>query len=313
VLPALGLYGLWRWFATDSFAVGELKALPLSQWNTALIPEILTGVAVAIGQKGFYFLAIFVLLTGTTMRLRRGSGDISTVVLAIASATILFDNLFIIFTYVAHFEPTWAVQAHSYFRYMAQLSLLLVLGLVHLLRPVAIRFLSANPGSAARNWGNPAIIAMLLAPALFLSFLRFDREAPQPQIDAMVRSLKPQLKSDAGLAIIVPGDLDDIAGSYLRGLVLYRVPRQNFPRIVTTRSVDRATLDALARDGVRQALLSCSDLAPNLAGLPPHALILLERDAAGWRSAGARPYPPELGRRHWAGLLPKPIFCADPS
>ena len=313
LLPSLVLYALWRWWATESFAVGELKALPLSQWNTGLIPEILKGVAMAIGQKGGYFLAILALLVGTAMRLRQGVRDLSALVLVLASTTILFDDAFIIFTYVAHFEPSWAVQAHSYFRYMAQLSLLLMLGLIHLLRPATIRWFATGPGLVARSWGHPAIVGMLLAPVIFLPYLRFDREAPQPEIDAMVHALKPQLKPDAALAIIVPGDLDDIAGSYLRGLVLYRAPRQAFPEVTTVRSADTAALDALVRAGVDQALLSCSDLASAVPGLPVHSLVLLQHDGAGWRLAAARPYPPGLGRRHWAGLLPKPIFCGAPS
>jgi hypothetical protein len=121
------------------------------------------------------------------------------------------------------------------------------------------------------------------------------------------------MQSGASLAIIVPGDLNDIAGSYLRGLVLYRDPRPALSTIITTQSVDPAALDALARAGYRQALLSCSDLAPTLPGLPAHSLVLLQRDDGGWRPAASRAYPPDIGRRHWAGLLPKPIFCGGGS
>lgn len=313
LLPAFALYGLWRWYATASFAVGELKALPLSQWNTALIPEILGGIAHAIAQKGFYFATILALLVGTMLRLRQGGSDAATRILVLVSATILLDDAFIFFTYIAHFEPSWAVEAHSYFRYMAQLSLLVMLGLVYLLRPAAIRWSVARPGMAQQSWRAASVAAIILAPLVFLPYLRFDREAPQPQVDAMVRALKPQLRTDMALAIVVPGDRDDIAGSYLRGLVLFRAPRQAFPRVTTVLGADQTTLDALARDGYRQALLSCSDLAPKLPGLPAHALVLLQRTDTGWRARADQRYPNGLGGRHWAGLLPKPLFCGAPS
>lgn len=313
LFPALILYVVWRRYATASFAVGELKALPLAQWNTALIPEIMAGVVRAMLQKGVYFLAILILLIGTLARRSQRDGSVAGIVLVIASVTILADHSFIIFTYIAHFEPSWAVQAHSYFRYMSQLSLVLMLGLIALLRPATSRWLVTAPRGIPRYGGILAIAAILLAPLVFLPYLRFDREAPQPQIAAMVRALKPQLTPAAPLAILVPGDLDDLAGSYLRGLVLYGKPRQAFPTLVTRQTADHGTLDTLATAGYRQALLSCSDLAPALPGMPAHALVILRYAEGVWHAAAAQTYPPGLGRRHWAGLLPKPIFCGAPS
>ena len=312
-VPALILYGVWRRYATESFAMGELKALPVSQWNFALIPQILGGVLHAISQKGVYFLAMAVVLIGGGVRLVRGDATRMDIVLALAAAAIVFDNGFILFTYVAHFEPSWAVQAHSYFRYMAQLSLLVMIGLVVLLGPPFSRLLGTCSATTRGRLEGVAIAAILAAPFIGLHYLRFDLEAPQPELARMVEAAKPVLRTDEPLAVLVPDDHDDIAGSYLRGLLLFEAPRLRFPSVATKDSVGAPMLAQLAAAGYRQAVLSCSDRGHGLGVLTPRALVVMRWSSAGWRALASWTYPVGLGRRHWAGLLPKSTFCGDPS
>jgi hypothetical protein len=308
-LPMLALYGIWRWYATTSFAAGELKALPLAQWNIILIPRILEGVAYAISQKGVFFSAMAVVLAGAIFG--RPRNQVTRAALGLGAGTILVDNAFILFTYVAHFEPSWAVQAHSYFRYMAQLSLIVMLGLTLLAEPPARRWFDSRTGRLRQALRVAAITLILAAPFAVIRYLRFDLEPPQPALSGMVAAIKPFLRSGEPLALVVTDDPDDIAGSYLRGLLLFTTPRADFPVVRTGSLGDAGTLAALRRDGIRQILVACSSQVSGIPG--PPALAVLDASADGWRVAAALPYPSSWGKGHWAGLVSKASLCATPS
>ena len=311
LVPALALYVVWRWYAETSFTIGELKALPVSQWNTALIPQILAGVAKQIAARGFYFAVILVFLAGTVAAVRRGVSGAMAMILVLGAATILFDNGFIIFTYIAHFDPASAVDAHSYFRYMSQLSLIVMLGLTLLYREPVIAWALARNHRTRTRLAAASAAAIILAPFAAIHYLRFDLAAPQPEMLRMAGAVKERLKPGERLAVLVPGDFNDIAGSYLRGILLYEEPRLIPSSIRTAVTADPATLASLAAAGYHRALLSCSSHAQGIPGLPGGAMVLLAQDGGAWHGIAAWPYPPGFGATHWAALLPKASFCGD--
>ena len=54
---SVALYLLWRVFALNSgFAEGELKPLPLAEWNVLLLPRIVGALLVAMFRKATFFL-----------------------------------------------------------------------------------------------------------------------------------------------------------------------------------------------------------------------------------------------------------------
>ncbi len=62
-LPSIALYLLWRVFALSSgFAEGELKPLPVAEWNELLLPQIVLAVFVAMFRKATFFLCVAALL-----------------------------------------------------------------------------------------------------------------------------------------------------------------------------------------------------------------------------------------------------------
>jgi hypothetical protein len=312
ILPPAILYGVWRWYATTSFPVGELKLLPVNQWNIALIPQIFAGIIHAISQRGVYFALILLFFILTVSWVRRGERDSKTVALLAGSIAIIFHHIFITITYVTHFDPRWAVDAHSYFRYMTQLSLILMLGYVVLLQDwYRARAAALGPDQRRRlaAWSCGAILVL---PFLGSYWLRFDLVTPQPEIAQAIEASKAKLDQHAALAVLVPGDPDDIGGSFARGTLLYIAPRLSFPHIRTVTGEDAATLGSLAAAGYHQALVGCSDDLPADLHAPANALALITYGKGGWAVSDHWPYPPHLRERHWSAMIPRDSFCGGP-
>ena len=309
ILPSALLYGIWRWYATTSFPVGELKLLPLNQWNIALIPQIFAGIAFAISQRGFYFFCIFMLFICSIAILRKNERNITSIALLMGCVAIIFHHIFITITYVTHFDPKWAVDAHSYFRYMTQLSLILVLGYVLLLRGWFLGWASALPVRRRRGYAAWGCGTILVLPLVASYWLRFDLAPPHPEIASAIEASKAKLDRGAPLAVLVPFDPDDIAGSFVRGNLLFVAPRLSFRHIETATGEDGLTLRNLAAAGYRQALVGCSDNLPASLHAPANALALITYTPTGWQLADHWSYPTDLRTQHWSGMIPRGSFC----
>ncbi len=161
--PALALYLLWRWYVLGHFAVGELKMLPFGQWHLDLLPRIIGGIAWAIFQKATYFIAVAVLLYAAWREARLRPWQHAAILLALGAGLVAGFNAFLLFTYVAHFPAVWAINAHSYFRYMSQLSLVVMLGLATWLRPAASVWLARWPATWRRRAAAGAVALAVAA------------------------------------------------------------------------------------------------------------------------------------------------------
>jgi hypothetical protein len=322
LVPGLVLYLLWRVFAvTSGFVAGELEPLPFAAWNFVLLPQIFASIARAIFEKATFFLCLAAVLIAWVLAFRRDRWSRESLLLGmIAGVTVLF-NGFLVFTYIAHFPPDMAMQAHSYFRYSTQLSLLVMLGLAVAFRPAVARWV-VRPGSLigrlAGGVGVVAIVLILVLPVALVRPLRFDLEPPQPTLWQLghraARDIPPEAPpADRGapssrLALLVPGDNDDAVGSVLRGVLLFTPPRRPALDIRTEATADASTLNALAAAGYRLALVTCTP--SGLDGIPTRVAAMLRFGDGRWRLVDAWPYPDWPKHVHFAALLGRGPVCA---
>ncbi len=305
--PALALYLLWRWYVLGHFAVGELKMLPLGQWHLALLPRIIGGIAWAIFQKATYFAAVAAVLYAAWREARLRPWQRPAIVLALGAGLVAGFNAFLLFTYVAHFPAVWAINAHSYFRYMSQLSLVIMLGLATWLRPAAAVWLARWPDAWRRRAAAGAIALTILLPVAGAHMLRFDLDAPQPLLWDLAHRTAALVPDGTRLALVMPGDGDDAVGSLLRGVLLFTPPRRPHLDFRSELAATPAALEDARRAGFTHALVTC---APGgLAGLPAGVSGLLAFDDGGWHPVAAWPLPTGLGRMRYSAMLPHGAFC----
>jgi hypothetical protein len=312
LLPAVVLYGVWREFATSAFPEGELKLLPFAQWNWTLLPGIAAAMFHVMFQKAAYFVPEGAVLVLAAMRLRRaraeGSWPRETLLLAMTGGTILGFTAFLVFTYIAHFPPNWALEAHSYFRYASQLSLAVMLCVVLAVRPYVIAWLASVGGLGRVRLAAVPVVAVIVMPFLGVGMLRFDLETPQPEIRRIARDAAPHIEPGARIALLLPDDLDDADASMLRGVLMFTPPRRRALDLRIENKADAATLAALAADGVRLALVTCAP-AP-LADVPAGRAALLTYADGAWHTIETTALPPDLSRQRFAAMLQRGPLCA---
>ncbi len=303
--PALALYLLWRWYVLRHFAVGELKMLPIAEWHLDLLPQIMAGIAWAIFQKATYFIAVGALLYAAWREARRRPWQHAAIVLALGAGLVVGFNAFLLFTYVAHFPAVWAINAHSYFRYMSQLSLAIMLGLATWLRPAAASWLARWPAAWRKRAASGAVALVVLLPLAGARLLRFDLDAPQPLLWDFAHRTAALVPDGARLALVVPRDGDDAVGSLLRGVLLFTPPRRPHMDFRSELAATPAALEDARQAGFTWALVTC---APDgLAGLPAGEGGVLALRAGGWERVAVWTLPGGMGR--FSAMLPHGPFC----
>ena len=308
--PAIALYLLWRAFALDSgFPAGELKPLPLADWNVALLPQIILALLVAMFRKATFFLCVAALLALSVRWLRRDPWSREGRLLGMIVGVIILFNGFLLFTYVAHFPAPWALGAHSYFRYNTQISLLLMLGFVVALRPWVAGWVVANTRHAVQA-GRACVAAALLLPVAGVPLLRFDRDTPQPELRRLGQAAAAYLKPGDRLALLLPGDNEDAIGSFLRGVLLFSPPRRPGMDFLTETIVNPDTLASVAAAGFRLALVTCAP--PGLDGVPVGDAAMLRETPDGWRVLQAWAWPERIKQQPFAGMMARQPLCAGP-
>ena len=308
--PAVTLYLLWRVFAlTSGFKAGELEPLPIADWNVALLPRIILALLVAMFRKATFFLCVAALLGLVGWRLRRGRWTAEAHLLGMIAGVILLFNGFLLFTYVAHFPAEWALGAHSYFRYNTQVSLILLLGLVVTLRPLAVAWLVARPRHAAMG-RKAAVVLALLLPVAGAPLLRFDRDSPQPEVRRFAQQAAAYLRPGDRLALLLPGDNEDAMGSFLRGLLLFSPPRRPGLDFLIETDVTPATLATVAAADYRLALVTCAP--PGMDNVPVGDAAMLQVKGDGWRVLKTWTWTSRLKREPFAAMLSRQPLCAGP-
>ncbi len=303
-LPAALLYLAWRWYVLGHFAVGELKLLPVDQWQFALVPQILLSMVRTAAAKPYLFVALAAALAALGSRWRRRGLDPATRLTAIMAGTALVYNAALFFTYVAHFDNEIGASAHSYFRYNTHLGLLLTASLVLLGRDLV----------AERRWspaqrrlgGGLAIGLAAVLPVLAFDLLRFDLEPPLQRAWQMAAAARASLDSDPRLALLLPSDGGGLATT-LEGLIRFTPPRHVDAEVRAFATLDDDALSRIAAAGFRSTLISC--VPPGFAGVPAGMGALLVREADGWRVASSWSYAQPRRRWRWWHAGPEVPAC----
>lgn len=301
-LPAIALYLGWRLYVGSAFPAGELRAMPLSQWQWHLLPEILRDVGRVILRHAPYF--VFLGLAAFLLARRPGwLGVRSRRALGVTLVAALLYNGFLMLTFVGHFKGE-----HSFFRYNTHQSMMLVLALALAARDLWTRFGVSE--TTARRGGLAALAVMLAAPLAAAPLLRFDRDMPQPLLHTLATRIGAEIKPTDRLALLLPGDNNSVRDA-LSSLLRFAPERRPLLDIRAWYSSDQAALDEAALAGYRVAALSCTD--GNTLGLPAKAAALLVRGENGWTTANVWPYPPPPKRTwwNWTAFIASEPFCLN--
>ena len=306
-LPAVAVYGAWRWYTATHLAQGELTLLPLDQWQPGLLPAILASMTSVIENKGVYFGFLLLAFGVLAARLARRGFDEPARLLAILAAVFVAYNGFLLFMYVAHFRPEMDGDAHSYFRYTTHLSLLLVIGLVGVARDELCRTEWKRRIGKSQIVAAVPVVLMLCVPIAFAQRLRFDLVMPQPLVRTLGRELAGHLgPADRG-ALVLPGDNGSV-GTMLQSVLRYAQPRRPGLDLTIITSFDDTTLPGLSSAGIDKAFISCTGY--RAGPWPSRSAVYLERTNGEWHQVDAWPYP-DRDKSRWSPLLAPPPLCGE--
>jgi hypothetical protein len=248
------------------------------------------------------------MVVAAVVEARRRPWGRAAVTLVTAAVAIGLFNGFLLFTYVAHFPAEWSVNGQNYFRYMTQTALMVVLAYAAWLAPGAADWWRRWPEVRRRRAGSIVVALSAAAPLLALPLLRFDLYPPQPAVWTLGQRASAMIADGDRVALLLPGDTADAAGSMLRGIILFAPPRRHRIDFRTMQTADAATLDAVAAAGYARALVSCTPPS-GLYGAPPSVAALMAFEGGAWRPVAVWPYPPDHAAPRWTGLLFRPTFC----
>lgn len=267
VAPALLLFTGWKLYVVDHFAVGELKLMPISEWRLDQLVQILESVGREVIQKPYFFGSALLAIVLFIRRARRG-GDETTWILGLFTGVFISDNVFLLFSYVAHDHFD---HAHSYFRYNSHLSLLLVLALA-----LVGREWWRKRREVFEPWHKLLVVSpvllILLLPIGFVDRLRYDLQMPQPIYWDYAKATAERLQAGDKVALLLPGD-NDTAAELMTAVIRWTQPRRQVDILVEP-VVTNDTLRQLATAGYKRAILSC--VPPGLDGLPPGQAVFLK-------------------------------------
>jgi hypothetical protein len=301
VLPSLLLYAIWQIFVAHA-GIAQLTVLPESAWNIPLLPQILRAMLHEVVLRATFFLLLAAtLIAGAIAAGRRDLSPRGTVLMLFAATALLF-NLYLLLTYVVHFDPGMAVRAHSYARYNFQLGLALMLALTVLLRPAAHRLVTAWSAATRRRAAIVAIMLVLLLPITAMPVLRFDFDVPQPTLRLIAAGTATHLAPGDRLGLILPNDQDDNVASFLRGTLLFTPPRRHPLDFRIADDNAQTTFTTMAQAGFPLILTSCTP--SDLPGVPPNVAALLRRSNDTWQVLETWRYPPDLARARSGMLAP---------
>jgi hypothetical protein len=289
VVPALILYGLWRYHITSQMSGwpgAEITLKPFADWSFHLIPAILKQMAVVAAKKSLYFV---IMLTAVGVALRalfRFDGPFDRLALIVATAFLGY-NAFLLLIYVASFGERDALRVVSYWRYNMHGGMLSVAFAAYGLGLLWKRHLAARLLPRQVAW-IPLALA-LVAPLVFAPKLRFDLEPQMPHYRAVAL--------DLAVPRATPLYILDPKGTGAAGVITrYLLDRPEVPWHAAfhdtslkgvTRFLSDAEPDALiivhsVTGEVRQAL--GLDLAPGVS-------YLVDRDQERWQVIRSWPYP----------------------
>ena len=299
-VPALALYLIWRDFVPGQLRRRRIEAAAVRRVEfRPAAADCSPASLVTMFQKATFFLCMAGGWCRRAVVAPRSAGVATALLLGVAAGVIVLFNGFLLFTYIAHFPPAMAAQAHSYFRYASQLSLLVMLGLIVALRPLW--------RDGWRAWA-PRAVCRALRPCCWSCCCRGHRRhaalrsrcAAADRLGARPSGRAASSHRATGSPCWCPVIPTIRSAACCAACCCSR--RRSRPRldIRTETKADAATLDSARPRRISLALVSCTPAG--LAGVPPHEAAMLRRSGKGWRCWTAWRYPAGLERQKFSAL-----------
>jgi len=201
ILPAIVIYGVWRYHLTTALSGAEFTVRPFDQWYIDLIPQILWKMLVVFSKKGAY-LALMVVAVGFAVRAMIRIRTPLDRLAIIVGAVFIGYNAFLLFAYVSTFGRAEALNVMSVWRYNMHLG---ALGVAFAAYGLGMLWKDRVPERFKEKrlaWLPVALI--LIAPLVFAHKLRFDRHPPVPHFRAVGASVAEIIKPDDKLFVLDP-------------------------------------------------------------------------------------------------------------
>ena len=244
-------------------------------------------------EKFLFYGLLAIAVAAASWRARRQGRDLAARLGALAGGIFVLYSGALVVAYLGVMSAQMAVDAHSYFRYSTHLSFLLMATVVLLLRRQGPALWTGRRAVAA------SLVALIVVtPAAFAKFLRFDLEPPDLRVWELARNAAPLLHDGERVALVLPGDNGSVAA--MLGVALGDTgARRRDLDLRAIADAAPAALDRLAADGYATAILSCTrdgDAA------------LLRHDEKGWHEEANWVYAPVRPGR-WSHVLAYAPLC----
>ena len=295
ILPALLIYGLWRYHVVTQLSPADEALLqPFAQWNFDLMGRIFLRMLLVASKKGVFFAIMALAVVFAVRGMIRFKGPLDRLAIVIACVFLGY-NAFLFFIYVAHHGEPDALRVASFWRYNMHLGLLAVAFAAYGLGQLWKRYAAQRAVPGLLTW--LAVVLVLAAPAVFAHKLRFDMEPPKPHFRAVGREL-PQVMPEGSRVFLF-----DPRGSGESGVItkFHLGPRKAEYRgyYAAFDPFTAANVRILIASTRPTHLLAHSTSAALQEGigleLAEDASHLLEKGADGkWRLVRSWPYPDDM-------------------
>lgn len=289
-LPIL-IYIVWRYHVSTNLPEsnsGEAVFRSFENWNIALTGQIFLQMLV-VASKKFAFFAVMTVTTIFALRaFLRPSGHYGRLAILGGGSFIAY-NVFLLFTYIASFDPRAALTAVSYWRYNTHLGM------------IAVLMIAAATGLLWKHWNvnswlpNKAtwipVLLVVAAPFVFAQKLRFDLEPNKPHYTSIAKEIAATVPNQQPLIII-----DPMGTGESMVITRYMTGRKAIPYISSFQNSTLSNiLKAMRSKGEKSLILVHSITLEMKEYFGDRFLLdtsyLLESGKSDWRMVKEWPYP----------------------
>ena len=199
-LPAVVVYGVWRYYVANELAGREFTIRPFDDWSIDLLPSILGNMVYVLLKKSAYLAAMLAAVIVGARAVMGGGTAYSRAMLTIA-LIFLGHTAFLAFCYVAVFHGYEAKTIASYWRYNQQLGGLAVLAITLSGAVLLTRFGGRLP-LAKLKW-LPAVL-IVIGPLAFAEKLRFDKAPAYAHYRGVAQTVAARIEPGSKVRVLDP-------------------------------------------------------------------------------------------------------------
>ncbi|RAU23015.1 hypothetical protein CU669_06475 [Paramagnetospirillum kuznetsovii] len=280
MVPVIVVSLAWRLHVTAG--VGELSVRAVSDWEWALLPDMLNSMAGVILSKGGYFGAGFLLVAIAVLGLGRQR------LVTLFALCFLGYNIFLLVVYLAILAGYESAHAASYWRYNTHLGMLEMFVLTQVIgqRVGRLGAISLARRAALAVGG----LAAIIIPFAAVKYIRFDRNPAKMDALRVIRDMAPLLPPAARLTVI------DARGTGFYGnFTNYHLGygQHVSQNLSTFNTAELAKVLTEHRPDYIWLRTQNPEVARILAQ-DPDASHLLKAEGDGWRVVKSWPFPPGI-------------------